>query len=150
MFVLLTLSGRSDYIVIMDNELFYREFGRNLKDFRGKAHLTQSELAERVGLSRTSVTNIEVGRQKIPLHLLYTLAASLGVEPALLLPRKENLSVRYPELGSLTELIGESFELNDASHEWLTRVLKPHLADKVGGDDNEIKKSREGGTEDHQ
>lgn len=146
MFVLLTLSSRSDYIVIMDDELFYKEFGKKLKDFRGKAHLTQSELAERVGLSRTSVTNIEVGRQKIPLHLLYTLAASLGVEPAQLLPRKENLSVRYSASGSLTELLGKSFELNDASHEWLARVLKPQLADKVGGDDNEAKKSGERGT----
>ena len=50
------------------------------------ARVSQDELAERVGLSRTSITNIEQGRQHVPLHTLLLLASALGVEPASLLP----------------------------------------------------------------
>jgi len=39
-----------------------------------------------IGLSRTSVTNIEQGRQPIQLHTLYKVAETLGVEPTTLLP----------------------------------------------------------------
>lgn len=44
------------------------------------------ELAERVGLTRTSVTNIESGVQHINLRQLYLLAAAVGLPPARLLP----------------------------------------------------------------
>lgn len=56
------------------------------------AGLSQEALAKRVGMSRTSVTNIEKGRQQIPLHMLYAFADALGVEPAALLPDKKKLS----------------------------------------------------------
>lgn len=54
--------------------------------------LSQDALAKRVGLSRTSVTNIEKGRQQIPLHALYSFADALGVEPTALLPDKKSLT----------------------------------------------------------
>lgn len=121
----------------MDNKSFYKEFGKLLKDMRITAELTQSELAERVGLSRTSVTNIEVGRQKIPLHLLYELASSLGVEPAALLPKKENLSVQSILNENISEYLKDNSGLNHDSQGWLSRVLKARPAEQLGGD-NEI------------
>ncbi len=73
---------------------FYVEFGRNLRRQRQRpgAILSQDSLARRVGLSRTSVTNIEKGRQQLPLHMLYAFADALGVEPIALLPDKKQLS----------------------------------------------------------
>lgn len=73
----------------MTMEDFYVEFGRALKQLRTNAHLTQDELATRVGLGRTSVTNIEQGRQHVPLHMLFELASAVGVEPVALLPKKQ-------------------------------------------------------------
>jgi transcriptional regulator with XRE-family HTH domain len=64
----------------------YREFGRQFREARKEAGLTQKHVAERVGLTRTSVTNIERGRQHISLHQLYLLAAAVGRQPAELLP----------------------------------------------------------------
>jgi transcriptional regulator with XRE-family HTH domain len=64
----------------------YKEFGRLLKAARKDARLTQNEVAGRVGLSRTSITNIERGTQHIPLHQLFLLASAVGVTPAALLP----------------------------------------------------------------
>jgi transcriptional regulator with XRE-family HTH domain len=59
----------------------YLEFGRRLRRARAGANLTQEELGAKVGLSRTSITNIERGRQHIPLHTLLRLSAATGVSP---------------------------------------------------------------------
>ena len=65
---------------------FYESFGRLLQASRDRRGLTQSVLAKRVGLSRTSIANIETGRQRVPLHMLQVFASALGLEPAALLP----------------------------------------------------------------
>lgn len=65
---------------------FYKEFGQTLKQQRERIGLTQGELAAKVQLGRTSVTNIEQGRQHVPLHMLLELAKAVGVDPMVLLP----------------------------------------------------------------
>lgn len=65
---------------------FYEVFGANLRAARKRAGLTQQELADRINLTRTSVTNIERGTQRIALHQLFDLAAALGDSPVNLLP----------------------------------------------------------------
>lgn len=64
----------------------YCLFGRKLKAARRGAKLTQQEVADRVGLTRTSVTNIERGTQHISLRQLYLLAAAVGLQPSEMLP----------------------------------------------------------------
>jgi transcriptional regulator with XRE-family HTH domain len=64
----------------------YEEFGNELRSARGSSGLTQEQLAGQVGLTRTSITNIEAGRQQVSLHQLYQLAAAVGKRPADLLP----------------------------------------------------------------
>jgi len=64
----------------------YKEFGKKFRKARGEADLTQAQVAKRVKLSRTSVTNIERGTQHISLHQLFLLASAVGCEPADLLP----------------------------------------------------------------
>jgi transcriptional regulator with XRE-family HTH domain len=72
-------------------EPFYREFGDRLRAARIVRGVSQSEIAADVGLSRTSVANIERGRQRLTLHLLIEFARALQVEPCDLLP------ATYPE-----------------------------------------------------
>lgn len=65
---------------------FYEEVGALiLKARRGR--LTQDQLAERVALTRTSITNIEKGRQRLMLHTLAQIAEALGVAVTDLLPQ---------------------------------------------------------------
>jgi transcriptional regulator with XRE-family HTH domain len=51
-----------------------------------KAGLSQERLSDFVGLTRTSITNIEKGRQRVSLDLLFALAEALRIEPHELLP----------------------------------------------------------------
>jgi transcriptional regulator with XRE-family HTH domain len=48
--------------------------------------MTQWALGRRVHMSRTSITNLESGAQKMQLHTLFSLASALEVEPGELLP----------------------------------------------------------------
>jgi len=89
------MSGHNDVV-----KRFYVEFGRNVRRLREREGLglSQDALSKRVGLSRTSVTNIEKGRQQIPLHALYAFADALGVEPNALLPDKKSLSAERKQV----------------------------------------------------
>ena len=67
-------------------EPFYREFGDRLRAARKAKGVSQVDVSKDVGLSRTSVANIERGRQRLSLHLLMEFARVLDVEPSDLLP----------------------------------------------------------------
>jgi transcriptional regulator with XRE-family HTH domain len=65
-----------------DPPQIYKMIGERIRDERQKRHLTQDELASRVGLKRASITNVEKGRQKLLVHTLVQIADSLGTSPA--------------------------------------------------------------------
>jgi len=69
-----------------DTTDFYAALGRLIRDKRERAGMTQDALAASIGLTRTSVTNIEKGRQKLLLHTFCKIAIALGLPPAELLP----------------------------------------------------------------
>lgn len=71
-----------------DHQVFYEEVGRRICAARKQRNpsLTQDELARRVGLTRTSITNVEKGRQKCLLHTLADIASALQVEVSSLVP----------------------------------------------------------------
>lgn len=64
----------------VDEDYLYRLVGETVRQRRVETGMTQSRLAAEVDVKRTSVTNIETGRQKPPLHLLFKICAVLGVE----------------------------------------------------------------------
>jgi transcriptional regulator with XRE-family HTH domain len=69
------------------HDVLYQAFGRLLRLHREKRKgLTQEKLGLLVGLSRTSITNIEKGRQHVALHQLFAIAEALRVRPDALLP----------------------------------------------------------------
>lgn len=69
----------------MDSAHLYLRFGQAIQSLRKKLGITQDDVAKRVGLSRTSVTNIEKGRQKVLLHQVFDFAECLQVTPEALL-----------------------------------------------------------------
>ena len=55
---------------MIDQGAFYAEIGRRVRLARERLGLTQDYLAIQIMLSRTSVTNIEKGRQKVLAHTI--------------------------------------------------------------------------------
>lgn len=67
---------------MIDEKRLYRALGERLKALREQQRegkVTQASLARDVGLERTSITNIERGNQKVPLHVLYRICEVLQV-----------------------------------------------------------------------
>jgi transcriptional regulator with XRE-family HTH domain len=71
----------------------YQELGNRISRARKKTKLSQHDLALRVGLKRTSITNIEKGRQKVMVHTLLDVAKHLNVDALELLPRDKDAAV---------------------------------------------------------
>lgn len=63
----------------------YAFIGSTIAKRRNAVKLSQQDLASQVGLTRTSISNIESGRQKMLVHTLLDIAKALGVGPDALL-----------------------------------------------------------------
>lgn len=79
---------------MFDQAVFYLEVGRRVRIARERIGLTQDALASQVMLSRTSVTNIEKGRQKVMAHTICNLAEALNIPPSELFPALGQESIR--------------------------------------------------------
>jgi transcriptional regulator with XRE-family HTH domain len=75
---------------VSDQDKFYAELGIRVRKARLALNLTQEQLADLVFLNRTSVTNIEKGKQKILAHTLVDLADNLQTSVSELLPEKRD------------------------------------------------------------
>ncbi len=93
---------------------FDRALGERIREARERVGVKQDQLARAVGLSRTSITNIERGRQGVQAHLLVRLAEILGRPPADLLPR----------LGPEPSIPDKVRDLEPSKREWAERVMR--------------------------
>lgn len=69
----------------------YLELGVRVRRRREALDKTQEELATDVGVSRSSIANIERGQQHAAVHVLLGLAEALGMEMRELLPTRAEL-----------------------------------------------------------
>jgi y4mF family transcriptional regulator len=74
----------------------YQHIGRAVRAAREALGLTQEELAATVGVARTSITNLEQGKQHFPLHHLLTVADALGGDLLGLIPSSSILESANP------------------------------------------------------
>jgi transcriptional regulator with XRE-family HTH domain len=72
------------------NRDFYLAVGSRIAARRA-GRITQEALASRASLTRTSIINIEKGRQQILLHTLVDIANALQVSPIELIPEMESI-----------------------------------------------------------
>lgn len=103
----------------MEIEIIYQEFGNCLKKARKSAELTQGALADLVGLNRTSITNMENGRQHVSLHVLFRLANALGIHVYDLLPDLGHIS----EIEKIDSRLLEEAGLGSDVRSWVGKVL---------------------------
>lgn len=66
-------------------EPIYGAIGARARYIRETLGLTQADVAKRIGLTRTSLVNFEIGRQRLMLHTIERLATALGTTPKHLL-----------------------------------------------------------------
>lgn len=88
---------------MLDRDQFYAVLGAKLRAKREALGLRQSEVAEAVGISRTSLTNIECGRQRILVDQLAVICNKLAVNTSELIPldvpRAKSVQAKLAEMG---------------------------------------------------
>jgi transcriptional regulator with XRE-family HTH domain len=97
-FDILNLTGIKSRVRRLDHEFHPSAFdptkiaemvGRHVQFIRRKHKVKQDVLADSLGISRTTASNIECGKQRISIDQLYFAAAVIGVAVADLLPPLE-------------------------------------------------------------
>jgi transcriptional regulator with XRE-family HTH domain len=69
-----------------DRQGFDKEVGLRLQLHRKRRELTQEQLATQIGIHRASYANVEGGRQRIPIDIVWRAAIVLGVSISALVP----------------------------------------------------------------
>ena len=95
-------------------------FGKKLAEKRKESGITQADLGRRVGLVRTTIANLEAGRQSVSLPLLYRIVQSLGNDLASLLPPIET----GMENASAQDEDSATGEISARESGWAERVIR--------------------------
>ena len=88
--------------MLIDEPIYY-ETGRRIRAARKHAKMTQENLAAKVSLTRTSLTNIEMGRQRFLFHTIIDIAKALKISPSDLMPEIDSI----PEVPHVTDALEE-------------------------------------------
>ena len=73
------------------NKNYYVALGKQIALAR-QPKMTQEGLAKKLSLTRTSIINIEKGRQQVLVHTLADIAGALGVPVTTLLPPQDDVA----------------------------------------------------------
>jgi transcriptional regulator with XRE-family HTH domain len=82
----------------------YYKIGQRIRKFRKAYHLSQEQLAEKVGISTTHMSHIETGNTKLSLPVFVDIAKALCIQTDELLhdtPKKDKTAIK----GELEEIL---------------------------------------------
>ena len=83
----LTFAGNTRMMLHNDQIIvLYEVLGSRIREEREKANFNQSHFAQLLQISRASLVNIEKGRQRTPIHVLYEISRILQISITSLLP----------------------------------------------------------------
>lgn len=82
----------------MSPDEYYKRLGIAIRTRRRESLIPQEVLAEKIGVSRPSLANIEAGRQRVYAHLIEPIAAAIGTTVEALLTPPSAAELRRVEL----------------------------------------------------
>jgi transcriptional regulator with XRE-family HTH domain len=100
-------------------DVFYRHVGAQVRSARIAAGVSQAAVAARVGLTRSSVANLEAGRQHISLYHFSLITRALNAEFGDLLPTHS----AQPNANILTDLCDELADSPDTAKEFVRGAI---------------------------
>lgn len=103
-------------------EKLHRALGAQIRSFREQCGDSQGDLADALDLTRTSVVNIEAGRQRPPLLTLYRIAKRYRVDVAALLPALSDVDESHIEERLIEEAVGSEGPSRDAIASFVREV----------------------------
>lgn len=100
-------------MILEQLDFLYEQVGNNIRLARENKGISQEQLAKSVALSRTSIVNIEKGRQRISLHHLMEIAYKTDSEINKLLPGLDSFDL----------------EVNSFNKTWSNEISRSSMGD---------------------
>ena len=107
----------------------YQSMGRLFRKARKKAEMSQFDVAQAMGCSRAQVDNIEVARQRAPLHRLEDFAQAVGLKVVVQVLPRSSKTVQLRTTDEMVDFLEGVSELDETERELITQLvaLLPHL-----------------------
>jgi transcriptional regulator with XRE-family HTH domain len=88
------------------NSVLYEIIGYRISELRKLKGDSQQQLSDKINLGRSSIANIEAGRQQVSLHLLYRISQVYETEIYSLLPSVNTVASKVSlEITNVNEII---------------------------------------------
>ena len=110
-----------------DERAFFTRLGTRIAELRRAQDITQVRLAETLGVSQQTINSYEVGRRRVPVSALPTLARTLGVSLEALIGEKAPPAKRGP-VPQLQQKIERLTSLPKAQQKLVLQMLDGVLA----------------------
>ena len=110
----------------MTDEMASRLFiiiGEKIKRYRKNLSQTQEDLAEKTGLSRASIANIETARQHPTIETLWDIAIALETDPHNLLPSTEEAKLKYDNY------YFKQSNLSESGNSWVKGIIEKGVSE---------------------
>jgi len=98
-------------------EILFVLAGDKVRSTRAHKGWTQEFLAEKAGISRTSLSNIEIGRQRLTLFTLAKIALALECEWMDLLPELSSAALLNAQSEEWRHVLNRAYEMIRSEHE---------------------------------
>jgi len=102
----------------------YSIVGKRISELRKYHNDNQQQLASKVGLKRSTISNIESGRQQIGLHWMYRICQIYQCEIYVLLPKVEELASKVSLSIDDFSHIFHKQEVGDRTKKQILELLK--------------------------
>lgn len=109
--------------VTPDDKLFYQALGKRLAQWRKAHNLTQQQLADRLGISQQTLAHYEVGRLRVAVSMLTTVADELQVPIEALIHDEQPASGKRGPASRLEQQIARISQLPRTKQRFVMEML---------------------------
>ena len=93
------------HFIMVNMNVYQKEFIDNLKEYRTERKISQAQLAELCGVSTGTIGNVECGLAKPSFDLIISIAENLSIHPALLFSTHALIPEKYQNDRKVLETI---------------------------------------------
>lgn len=116
-----------------DERAFFAQLGARVAELRKAQHITQTQLAETLGVSQQTVNAYEAGHRRIPVSSLPTLAATLTVSVEELIGVPQSAGKKRGPAPKLQQQIERIQQLPKPQQRFVMQMLETVLAQQGRG-----------------
>lgn len=111
-----------------DEKHFFKQLGARIASLRKEHDMTQTQLAELLGLTQQMVASYEVGRRRVPVSLLPNIAATLAVSVEDLIAKHGTVPAKRGPAPKLLQQVERIQRLPKTQQRFVMQMLDTVLA----------------------